>query len=171
MKLIKKEKTPRNRNPHYKYSMTFMEGDADEYQTESIEFTENEIEKYKYFILTFETLCKFKDRDNYIKSAEYGVFFNPYMLYEQIEFGIFEFLDPNCELTDEEFNQKILEYRKSLNPFNIYLKHPSDSSYCKTRFKRSSLIFIDENGDETDVKIQIESEDLDFVNRILEADE
>lgn len=141
MELIKKKTKKRGKTPHYKLYISFMEGDADGYQTKVVKFNEGDIESLKATIMAVAR-CNaaypngMGGYDEYFGLPEYDAFF------------------------DEDADEDIID---KYNPARIYIEHPRDCNYLSTSFDGYSLIHFDENSNETQIEIKFTEEELKYI--------
>lgn len=165
---IKEKKVKRKREPHYKLTINFMEGDADGYQTQTHIFDENSIESLKQTIMAIARCNAAYPNgrggyDEYDGLPEYDAFFN-----DDLDLDCYDDLLSESGL--EEGDQEEFEYvqnhlKEKYNPYDIELEHPYDSNYIHTYFDGYFLVYVDENGDKCDVDITFTKEEQKYIDK------
>lgn len=135
-----------------------MEGDADGSQEAKIKFDEDDTTALKAFIMAATCCCNAYPNgrggyDEYTGLPEYDAFFNDDLPNE--------WMQEDCDegyYSDYE-NKEAWDAMKALNPKNIHVEHPSDSSYVSTSFEHVSVGYKNENGDSFNVDIKFNKEE------------
>jgi len=167
MKLIKQNTTQRNTQPRYIIEVTFMHGDADHYDHESITVPENQIETaYPFILATKCCLAAYPHGrggyDNYNGLPEYDAFFGG----DIPDPKHYQFLNPNNNLSEHELEERITEHLKELNQHEFYMEHPSDSNYgIQSSFDDIKITYIDEQDNESEVKIELSEAEQNHIKK------
>lgn len=186
--IIGKGKQKRRRDPHFKVTVSFMEGDADGYQSDSVTFTPDEEDHLKKFIMACARCCAAYPRgrggyDEYHGLPEYDAYFledypDPHHYPDLMkENGFVEkSLVPAPEYgrrtewvdtMDDDRNpyEWLGRYlTEKYNPGEFGCDHPSDTNYISTSFDGYSVEFIDENGDKRPVTVNFTKDELAYIN-------
>lgn len=160
-----KDKAKRLRDPHYKVTWEFMEGDADgsQHATSTFLDTPEGIDQMKTLIKAWKVCEELNgcDYNDFRGNAYYDAFFSNEEVEDYSNYDHIEGLWVDDDMVDDETAKKVMDaYFKEINPYNLGFEHPTDSNYICTSFRDFTVNYIDENGDASYVDVIFTKEEL-----------